>query len=87
MQRSGDKPAGNAYNNVMYASKIFFFMFLAFTIMFMVIYSIFDKESTIHRDERRFIESWTVVDADGNTFETGRTFRDNKVYNRYVKAA
>ena len=81
MQRSGDKPAGNAYNNVMYASKIFFFMFLAFTIVFMVIYSIFDKESIIHRDERRFIESWNVVDADGNTFETGRTFRDNKVYN------
>ena len=81
MQKSVNKPAGNAYGNIMYAAKIFFFLFLSFTILFMVVYSIFDKDSAIHRSECRFVENWTVVDAEGNTFETGRSFRDNKVYN------
>ena len=63
------------------AVKIFFFVFLIFTIMFMVVYTIFDKRTAIKEDKVRFIEKWTVIDPDGNTFETGRSFRDNKVYN------
>ena len=81
MQKSANKTNENkAYGNLLYAGKIFFFMFLLFTIVFMVIYSIFDKESTLQRDEQRYIEKWTVVESNGNTFETGRSYRANKAY-------
>ena len=62
-------------------SKVFFFLFLTFALLFTTVYSIMDKKSAIKEDEIRFIENWTVIDAEGNTFETGRSFRDNKVYN------
>ncbi|MBR4776127.1 MAG: hypothetical protein IK007_00785, partial [Lachnospiraceae bacterium] len=81
MQKSANKTNENkAYGNLLYAGKIFFFMFLLFTIVFMVIYSIFDKESILQRDEQRYIEKWTVVESNGNTFETGRSYRANKAY-------
>ena len=66
---------------LLFLGKVFFLVFLAATVAFTVIYSCLDKENYIVKDKVTYIEHWNVTDADGNRFETGRSFRDNKKYN------
>ncbi len=66
---------------LLFLGKVFFLAFLAATVAFLVIYSCLDKENYIVKDKVTYIEHWNVTDADGNRFETGRSFRDNKKYN------
>ena len=62
------------------ASKIFFLIFLFFTLLFIVVYSFSDEEPLTFEDGVTYIENWTVTDPDGNVFETGRYYKDNRSY-------
>ena len=62
------------------ASKIFFLIFLIFTMLFVVVYSFADEEPLKFDDRVTYIENWTVADTEGNVFETGRYYRDDRPY-------
>lgn len=67
-------------SRLMSASKIFFLIFLIFTLVFLIVYSFSDEEPLRFDDKVTYIENWTVTDADGNIFETGRYYNGDKTY-------
>ena len=75
------KEEKSIYERLLFLGKVFFFAFLLITVAFIITYSCLDKDSFIVNDKLTYIEHWNVTDAEGNTFETGRSFRDNKKYN------
>ena len=62
-------------------SKAVFFAFLTFTFACIIYYHVMDKAKGIAVDEPRFIEEWTVIDDNGNTFKTGRELIADRRYN------
>ncbi|MBO4846547.1 MAG: response regulator [Lachnospiraceae bacterium] len=61
-------------------SKAVFFAFLAFTFACIIYYHVMDKEKGVDIDEPRFIEEWTVINDNGDTFKTGRELIENRRY-------
>lgn len=61
--------------------KFVFFCVLGFSI-FLCIYltMIMKNESQFNKDKTQYIENWTVIDQNGNSFETGRTYDDDRAY-------
>lgn len=61
--------------------KVVFFCVLGFSIL-MCIYltMIMKNQSQFNKAKTEYIESWTVIDADGNSIETGRKYDDDRAY-------
>ena len=70
----------NIYDRLLFLGKVFFLAFLAITVAFIIVYSFLDENSFKVDEKITYIEHWIVNDGKGNTFEAGRSFRDNKRY-------
>ena len=62
------------------AIKILFYLSCAFCLMLVIYYNANDKWSRLPSDEPVFIEEWTVIDSKGESFKTGRTYKDKRLY-------
>ena len=57
----------------------FLLVFIAFVFIY---YGAINRQHVVGSDPVQYIESWTVVDADGNTFTTGRNYVTKKEYEK-----
>lgn len=62
--------------------KIVFVCMMLFSAVVFLEYVMRDEEGGVKIDEVEFIEHWTVVDGDGDTFETGRSYLAQKAYDK-----
>lgn len=69
-------------NSKMILFKTVFFCLFVFSLV-MGIFMTGIVKNSLKKDDNRisYIESWTVTDRSGNSFETGRTYTDRRAYN------
>ncbi|MCR5098333.1 MAG: response regulator [Lachnospiraceae bacterium] len=61
-------------DKILYAEKLFLVLFFACSLIFAFAYSAKDKIVVVEDAPLTYIESWTVTDADGTVFTTGRYY-------------
>ena len=59
---------------------VFFCLFIFSLLMGIFLTSIVKNNSKMYAAKTDYIENWTVIDQAGNTFETGRTYNDERAY-------
>ena len=59
-------------------AKIVLFLLVAFTVLVFIYYGIINKGEILEDESLRFIDSWTVMDSEGNEFHADRTYVTDK---------
>ena len=66
--------------NMIFFKTVFFCLFIFSLIMGILLMNIVKYNSQNDSNRIDYIESWTVTDQSGNSFETGRTYNDQRAY-------
>ena len=66
--------------NMILFKTVFFCLFIFSLIMGILLMNIVKYNSQNDSNRIDYIESWTVTDQSGNSFETGRTYNDQRAY-------
>ncbi len=67
-------------SNMIFFKTIFYCLFIFSLIMGVLLTNIVKNNSKVSENKIDYIESWTVRDESGNSFETGRTYSDERAY-------
>ncbi|MCR5357000.1 MAG: response regulator [Lachnospiraceae bacterium] len=62
--------------------KVLLYLYGFIALCLFIFYNLNDKWSERLTDEPVYIEEWTVIDPDGNSFTTGRQYKDKRLYTR-----
>lgn len=61
--------------------KIVFFCVFCFSIILGILFTIRVKKASVASDDAiEYLENWTVIDEEGNSFEVGRSYDDKRAY-------
>ena len=70
-------------NSIVFVVKIVFFLLVFFTLYIFLYYKIKDSAGLVHKEEYNFIDHWTVIKNNGETFSTGRVFEGDEAFDNY----
>ena len=71
----------NASGKIELMFKIVLFCLLGFSVILGSFLTGLAKNASDKTDEQtQYIENWTVTDEKGNSFKTGRVYKDNRAY-------